>query len=300
MPVYASLTTIPSRLPHLELCLRSILEDPGFDKVFLNVPLLSLKEKPYPDEQLKEIQEKHGERLVIHRIPKDHGPITKLVGALDVIVEPEDIIVVFDDDRQLLKPVSQLFAGKIETNPLQAYSLGGWCFGKSYKVQLVNQNDVEADSLMGTTCIAFCRGLVNVEDLLSFKSEDSRLSKLDDMRISGYWASRGIKRVVIGGRVQEYLRDIKYPGTESLSGNIRFWLDNKAVIDQLSKEGLFKMDSSGGLAVEWFTLFIIVSILLIGVGLFRAYRRRKEGYIIFITGLTIGLIIVFQFSSFML
>jgi hypothetical protein len=300
MPIYASLTTIPSRLPHIEPCLKSILADQGFDKVFLNVPILSLKGKPYPDEELKTLQVNLGDRLVIHRVPKDHGPITKLVGALDVIMDSEDMIVVFDDDRELLNPVSQLFASRIEANPLQAYSLGGWCFGKSYKVQLINPADIEVDSLMGTTCIAFCRGLVNVDDLLSFKSDDSRLSKLDDMRISGYWASRGIKRVVIGGRVKDFLRDIKYPGTESLSGNIRFWMDNKAVIDQLAKEGLFKMDSSGGLAVEWFSISILLSIILIGFGLFRVYKKMKEGYIIFITGLIIGFIAVFQLSSFML
>jgi len=300
MRVFASLTTIPSRLPHIEQCLSSILSDQGFERVVLNIPALTLRGKTYPEEELEKLQEKFGDRLMIHRIPQDFGPITKLVGSLDAIDDPNAVIVVFDDDRELLQPVSGLFAGRITQSPRQAYSLGGWCFGKTYKVQLINRDDVQVDSLMGTTCIAFRRDLVDKEELLNFRQEDQRLIRLDDMRISGYWASKGVQRVVLGGKVRDYLRDLKYPGTESLSGNLRFWLDNKAVIDTLVKEGIFRTDSSGGLSIEWFVIFVLVALGLITTGLVRIYRKNRDGYTFFLGGLVLGVFAVFQLSSFML
>lgn len=300
MTVIATLTTIPSRLPHLEHCLTSILKDQGFEKIVLTIPLKTLRGNTYPDDIIENLKNKLGERLVIHRIPKDFGPITKLVGCLDVIDDPETIIVVFDDDRELLKPISNVFSRRIEQNPNQVYSLGGWCFGKGYRVHLTNPLDVEVDSIMGTTCIAFRRGLVDKKELINFRREDPRLLKLDDMRISGYFSNKGVKRFAVGGDVRSYLRDIEYIGTEKLSTNVRFWLDNKAVIDELYHQGLFSSETSGGLSLELFVVITIISFILIGYGLINVYRKERIGYLIFILGLFTGIVAFFHLRSFML
>jgi hypothetical protein len=300
MTIVASLTTIPSRLPHLERCLTSILADRGFERVILNIPSKTLKGKVYSETDIETLQTRMGRRLTINRIPKDYGPITKLVGGLELITDPETVVVVFDDDRELLKPISGIFAGRISQNPLQAYSMGGWCFGKNYKVKLNNPSDTEVDNIMGTACIAFRRDLINKEDLLNFRKDDPRFTRLDDMRISGYLASRGVKKIVVGGRIKDYLRDLKYPGTESLSGSVQFWLDSKSVIDQLHREGLFHVDSAGGLPIEFFILFVFITLVIIGVGVYRTVHKNRDGYFILPIGILLGLMAFLHIRRFML
>lgn len=300
MKVVASLTTIPSRLPLIEQCLRSILSDDDFDQVILNVPLKSLKGVEYSEETLEQYRRDLGGRLVVNRIPQDLGPITKLVGGLDYVTDPETLIVVFDDDRELIRPCARLFKEKVTESPSTVYSFGGWSYGGGYRVHVSNKTDVEVDSVMGTTCIAFQRKLIEKTELLNFHSDDHRLLRLDDLRISGYLASKNIRRVSIGRIAREYLRDIEYPGTESLSTNVRFWLDNKGVIDKLYREGLFKLSSLEGFSVEWFVLLIIISLILTLYGLFATYTKRRFGYGSLISGVIIGIVAFLQVSSSML
>jgi len=300
--IIASLTTIPSRLPFLKRTISSILADRGFDKVILTIPSKTLKGQEYPVEEITKLA-KHfgaGDRFLINRIPEDYGPITKLVGCLDIITDQETVIVVFDDDRELLKPVSRVFQQRCVSDPSCAYSLGGWCFGSGYRIQVENIEDVEVDTLMGTTCIAFRRNLINKEDLLNFRREDRRLDKLDDMRISGYLSSKGNRRISVGLNAREYLRDIEYQGTEKLSGNFNFWVDNKAVIDQLRKEGVFKIKSSEGSSFEAFVFYIIIAILVLLGGLWNIYNRRTYGYILLPTALVFACLAIVQIQSFIL
>lgn len=273
MKFYASLTTIPSRLPHIGLCIKYILRDKGFEQVILNVPEKTLSGKTYPEEELTKLQNTFGERLHINRIPKDFGPITKLVGCLDLVTDPEDVVVVFDDDRQLMKSITGLIGDRISGEINSVYSLGGWCFGTGYRIRVDNLVDEEVDSLMGTTCIAFQRKLIDKDDLLNYKSTDQRLIKLDDLRISGYLSSRGIRRVSMGVNAKIYLRDIEYPGTEKLSNNARFWMDNKAVIDEFVREGIFnKSSSSIGSSMEFFVFSLLTSVILLIVAGYLFYR----------------------------
>lgn len=271
MKIHASLTTIPSRLPHLTICIKSILKDKGFDDVILNIPEKTLSGKPYPEEELNILQTKFGARLIINRIPVDYGPITKLVGCLDRVTDPDDVIVVFDDDRQLVKSITGLIKERMKTEINTVYSLGGWCFGKGYRIRVDNLVDEEVDSIMGTTCIAFRRNIIDKEGLLNYRANDPRLVKLDDLRISGYLSSKGIRRISIGVNAKTYLRDIEYEGTEKLSGNMKFWVDNKAVIDQFVKEGIFnKSSSSVGTSMELlvFSLIACIAFLIIAGYLF--------------------------------
>ena len=300
MKIHASLTTIPSRLPHLDQSLSSILRDEGFDRVILTIPRVTIKGFAYPETEIERLQTKFGERLVIHRIPRDYGPITKLVGGLDYVENPDDIIVVFDDDRELLNKVSQLFLLKLIENPDRVYSLGGWCFGGGYKIHVSNQSDIEVDSLMGTTCIAFRRGVIDKRELLGFRRKDRRLIKLDDLRISGYLASRGVKRVSVGGDVRKFLRDLEYPNTEKLSSNLQFWLDNKSVIDDLYKQGLFKIHGEGGMSMDLFVILVLGSVTGIVYGLYKIYLKEKIGYGMFLAGLVIWVFAFFKLRSFIL
>jgi len=277
MKIYASLTTIPSRLDKIDEPLKSILRD-RFDGVFLNLPYKSRRGREYPQEAIDAlVRRMDSDKLIITRVDHDHGPITKLVGSLDRI-NPEDFVVVFDDDRIAKKSLYGVFRREFEKNPHGAYSLGGWIrsgFPTRYRNVLRNRHTTPVDSLMGVTCIGFRRGSIDKQELLNFKRGDKRLDNLDDMRISGYLASKSIMRYSIGADPKLYLSD--YPmGTETLSGSLGFWYVNKQVMDDFREEGLFTTKSvDGGVSVEFFVLFLLLS--LIGMGyIFLRYRSDNR------------------------
>ena len=105
MNTYISLTTVPKRLKNWEIFSQTLLslinQKTDIDyKIILNIPnkhALSGEENNISKE-LIEIQEKHP-KLIINKIDKDYGPITKIIGALPIVKNPEDIIIVCDDDQ---------------------------------------------------------------------------------------------------------------------------------------------------------------------------------------------------------
>jgi glycosyltransferase involved in cell wall biosynthesis len=99
--VIVTLTTIPNRLHDLgeqgiKLCIESLLNQSYQDyEIHFNIPyenqLTNQKYDPLPDWILQE------ERIKIFR-EADVGPITKILGTINRITNPETIIIVVDDD----------------------------------------------------------------------------------------------------------------------------------------------------------------------------------------------------------
>ena len=105
MNTYISLTTVPKRLKNWEsfsLNLKSLInQKTNIDyKIILSIPtthILSGEENKI-NEELIEMQ-KNNSKLIINKINKDYGPITKIIGALPFVSNPEDVIIVCDDDQ---------------------------------------------------------------------------------------------------------------------------------------------------------------------------------------------------------
>lgn len=277
MRVIASLTTIPCRLKLIRESIQSFLDDSGFDHVVLNIPEISKRGARYEQEEIDSLKKSlvfENDRFIINRVDRDYGPITKLIGALQWSSNPSDIIVVFDDDRKLIKPISEYFKECIEeADGKGVFSLGGWIRGEGLgKYQFVNSNakTVRVDVVMGVTCIGLRRDMVVTEDLLAFQSDDPRFDKLDDIRISGYFASRDIPCFSMGGSPRLYLKDIDYHGTEKLSGTVNFWKENIMCMNKLSDLGIFKVYprsiSESGLSMLSFAIFVAVGLVTIGLG----------------------------------
>lgn len=94
--IYISLTTTPYRINQIMPVIQS-LKDQTFkvDKIFLNIPDVSRRTgQSYniPDPLRNDAD------LTIVR-GSDWGPVTKILGCLSKIVDPEAIIIVVDDDR---------------------------------------------------------------------------------------------------------------------------------------------------------------------------------------------------------
>ena len=101
--IYISLTTVPERLSswmYFQQNLDSLLaQDTDIPyKIILNIPYFN--KKSGLDYTLPEglLEYKADSRLVINR-SEDWGPITKLLGALEYIKEPDALLIVCDDDH---------------------------------------------------------------------------------------------------------------------------------------------------------------------------------------------------------
>ena len=98
-----TLTTIPSRLQTiheygLKYCIESLMNQNCDDyEIHFNIPLVNrLTNEEYDIPQW--LQEQVGDKLKIFRIQEDIGPLTKLIPTLERISDPEQIIIVLDDD----------------------------------------------------------------------------------------------------------------------------------------------------------------------------------------------------------
>lgn len=92
--VYLSLTTSPKRIENIVSMLKDI-DLTHFDKVVVNLPLRfgrdgSLYAVP------KSLQ--NFPKVLINRFPKDYGPLSKIFPTLQLLKEPNDIIISIDDD----------------------------------------------------------------------------------------------------------------------------------------------------------------------------------------------------------
>jgi len=104
MSVFISLTTVPDRMKHWNIFkdnIDSLLNQNYPDyKVLLNIPkIYGMDNIPY--DIPKELQElaNTNNKLIINRLDEDFGPTTKIIGALKFTTNPEDVLVVCDDDH---------------------------------------------------------------------------------------------------------------------------------------------------------------------------------------------------------
>jgi hypothetical protein len=120
--VVACLTTIPSRLPYLELTFKSLLAQSwAISKIRLHIPPYSQRENcPYqvPD---------HWRRRPWLEIVEcqDYGPATKLIPALQDLAADQRVLVV-DDDMVYPASLVQNLLRRAEAHPGQVIASSGW------------------------------------------------------------------------------------------------------------------------------------------------------------------------------
>ena len=97
-----SITTIPSRVKHIQDTVNSLLnQSPKPYKIVVNIPK---KYKRFPHETCKiPLFLKNNERIIINEIDIDYGPATKLLGLKNIdIVHNKEVsaILITDDDMK--------------------------------------------------------------------------------------------------------------------------------------------------------------------------------------------------------
>lgn len=104
--IYISLTTVPIRINFWESIkqnLESLLnQNTTHDyKVILNIPYYyknNNNEEYIISQELQELANNNS-KLIINRLEEDLGPICKITGVLSISNDPEDILIICDDDH---------------------------------------------------------------------------------------------------------------------------------------------------------------------------------------------------------
>ncbi len=146
--IYVTLTTIPERLAHPWFYnnLKHLMSLNGTYKVLLNVPetFNATGEKYIIPENILELQK---DNLIINRLKEDHGPITKLFGALLNDDIPDDAtIVLCDDDIHYYEDFVKLIYQEYKKNKAKVYTycipriegFKGFMFQKSIMKPILN------------------------------------------------------------------------------------------------------------------------------------------------------------------
>lgn len=93
LPVYITMSTIPSRLKNtIELIKHLLKYVSGFEKIILNVPY---KYNRFPEFNVSVNHDIIDTRFMLNRT-KDYGPLTKIIGSLNII--PHESITIIADD----------------------------------------------------------------------------------------------------------------------------------------------------------------------------------------------------------
>jgi len=101
MKVYASLTSIPSRMGLIKKCLDSLLgQDYGIEKIILTLPLKNLRQQNISYEIPKYLNEHpYKDKVIISRPETDYGPVMKYIGGKGIIPD-HSLVFVCDDDQE--------------------------------------------------------------------------------------------------------------------------------------------------------------------------------------------------------
>ena len=117
LPVYITLSTIPSRMKNtIELIKHMLKYVSGYDKIILNIPY---KYNRFPEYKVSVIHDIKDPRFILNRT-QDYGPLTKIIGALKII--PDESITIIADDMCYKLNAFKDIAEKQNLNLGKAYS----------------------------------------------------------------------------------------------------------------------------------------------------------------------------------
>ena len=216
----ASLTTLPHRLANIDVTLESLVSQHVKPNViYLNIPKQYSRFHISVDSTLvarlmDKFNNRYGIPLVVNRLDKDLGPISKLLPTLRQENDPETIIITVDDDM-IFKPT--LFGILLQShlnNPSIAFGVSGQMIDMdidgSVHVRTAwkwKDGAYPVDILEGFTGAIYRRDFFDVDILADIPHP---CVSTDDIWISAHLAHRGFPRVklAIGWVRQDLFRYI--------------------------------------------------------------------------------------------
>jgi hypothetical protein len=194
MRIVVSLTTIPSRVHHLQeivTCLKK--QTLQVNRIYINLPIWSEREnRPYPTPSLNDDSQVKVIRCA------DHGPITKLYPILDEELDPETLIITVDDDIDYIPERIALLVKWAKNYPDSAIGGSGFIIGNWWNffgTICQPKNSMRVDVLEGYSGCAYRRKFFK-NDIIDYTGAPTEAFYHDDVWISGYLAARNIPRIV--------------------------------------------------------------------------------------------------------
>ena len=200
--VFVSLTSIPSRIPNLHYTINSLLgQYQMIDKIIVNIPF---KYHRFDDPIIIPLFLRLNDKIIINRC-EDYGPATKLLGLLansDIKPEPEDIIIICDDDRNYPLDFVKDLVTSVNKHSNYCITNAGWEIEALSSYRYVKTDyprgkeyDIEGfiDVLGG--CCGFALKYKMVSDKKDMMEVDmnSKIFLVDDVWISGHLTKNGVK-----------------------------------------------------------------------------------------------------------
>jgi hypothetical protein len=208
--VVISLTTMPDDIIGLNQTLSSILNQSFTpNAIYVNVPYISRRsgqEYVIPDflHKMTSISILRG---------NDYGPLSKIVGTLKVETDPTTLIVSVDDDKLYTSNFLNKLVYHAQLDDRVAWGICGWGFlpwfqpygvipaYPSYYTRGIYGRSVQV--LQGVCGTAYRRKFFSeIEDV--FSKNIPECFTQDDMWISGYLNSKGIRRILAPGRLTDH------------------------------------------------------------------------------------------------
>ena len=212
--VVISLTTVPGRYQILYDTLKTLVnQDYPVSAIYLTIPKIAQRwGTPYPA-----LPQHILDMVTVVNIEEDYGPICKIVGALMMEPNPKTLVVTCDDDIWYSPNLVSALVKQYFSRPNTAVSGSGMFISNgtafsAYHAQsvffhswlmdfTVPQQGREVDILCGFSGVLYPRHAFPTPDKLEQLVHYTRLSKAvfhnDDILLSAYLSSQGVKRVVV-------------------------------------------------------------------------------------------------------
>jgi hypothetical protein len=180
-PIIVSMTTIPNRIEHIEPVLNSILnQSVAPSKIYMNIPHVFTREN---QEYIIPDFITNNDKIIINRC-EDLGPITKILPIVDVVQDPDILIVSVDDDI--------LYHSTMIEDLLKVYrSKGGTCvvsgttgFGG------IEDGTMKIEQIEGYSGVLYKKKFLEDFDKSVFENSDCKYQ--DDCTMSRHLKNKGI------------------------------------------------------------------------------------------------------------
>lgn len=266
MRIVGSMTTLPGRLQHIEMVIRSIMsQSRQLDAFYLHIPYKTSKGQEYniPQDFLQEYNVK------INRCDRDYGPITKLVPILDLEEDPDTCIITFDDDMYIKSNAVKLLENGARKYPKSCIGFSGGIAGDfPFYIHFIygHQTDMKVDWLQGTTMVMFRRWMLD-KDILN----DTLLSKIpylfdnDDHRIGGYLGMKNIDKIVLAENALELVRITDYSRIQALSARHQLVYEWWSLTRNMKKLGYYNAISPFYYSMSFMVFLGIIYIVLVSL-----------------------------------
>jgi hypothetical protein len=312
--VVVGLTTIPSRVRHLDLVLRNLLKQTRMpDALCVSIPEFSTKEMVrYPVEEMQRTFAAMDRRIRVVIVPEDYGPLTKLMGMLLSENDPGCLLITVDDD-QLYGPtfVETLVRGS-EEHAGAAVCLCGHILGRGPSLwgfrcsrndgnPLVDALFIDPGSrvtvVSGWCGCAYPRSAFPVvpdprlEKLRKGPGRLPLLNRHDDLYVSCWLYLNGVPKVVVAYKGPHYDVELDYAkqgalsssdGTRSIETRIMHLKEWWTFARQLQKKGLLESQKEEQ-RLPWHKSTVVVAVggatlvvLLLSFLVYQSLSRRRS------------------------